>query len=79
MTPETESQLMQTLGRIDSRVDDMHDRLFGNGQPGFVATTETRLKSLENTEAKARGAFYTLSILFTMLTTGFGLHLFKGR
>jgi hypothetical protein len=41
---------------IKARQDDTHHRLFGNGQPGELASLDERVKDLELHDASDRGA-----------------------
>lgn len=45
-----------TLVSIQTTVEDMHHRLFGNGQPGIITIQDNRLKELEADRNKVLGA-----------------------
>ncbi len=42
--------------RIETLVEDMHERLFDN-EAGFVTKTNDRIQSLEHSRSTAKGAF----------------------
>lgn len=44
------------LAEVKTIVTDMHHRLFGNGQPGIIATMESRLDELEAQKHRVEGA-----------------------
>lgn len=69
----------ERLARIEQLCETMNARLFGNGQPGVITQFDSRLDLLERTEAKARGAFWMLSSLFTLLGGGTILHILRGK
>lgn len=53
----------QQLTRVCTLVEDIHHRLFGNGQPGFIKDSEDRIKSLENYRSYVRGALVVISMV----------------
>jgi len=55
MTPEMEILLIQSVAKIESRTEEMHVRLFGNGQPGIVEKYDKRLDSIEEDHQKFVG------------------------
>lgn len=68
-----------TLERIKLVVEDMHTRLFGNGQPGFVDKTDLRLRDLEGSYARAKGFVGALWAAISFLGLGGLWHLLKGK
>lgn len=52
MTPETELALIQAVAKTGSQVEEMHKRLFGNGQPGIIQDFDKRIDAIE-TDHKA--------------------------
>lgn len=65
------------LATIETIVTRLETRLLGNGQPGELDKLHARANDLderldlvERTEAKARGAFWTISSLIGMLGIG---------
>lgn len=74
----------ERLGRIEYMIEDMHTRLFGNGQPGELDKLSTRLSvmdteidELKETKAHAKGAMWMVGALFTMLGGTELWHLFR--
>lgn len=70
------------LATIETIVTRLETRLLGNGQPGELDRLhsrandlDTRLDSVEKTEARAKGAFWSISALIGMLTGGELLHM----
>lgn len=55
------------LIRTKTLVEDMHHRLFGNGQPGIIEKQDKRIKTLEEVEAKGKGAMWTFGIIGTVI------------
>ncbi len=66
MTPNQHDELLKELASTKTLVLDMHHRLFGNGQPGFVASMDTRVKTLENTKSKGQGAIWAVTVLLAI-------------
>lgn len=52
----TNDERNDTLVSIQTTVEDMHHRLFGNGQPGIVKVFDDRIKVLETEKAMTAGA-----------------------
>lgn len=63
MTPEQVADLVRTK----TLVEDMHHRLFGNGQPGILDKQDRRIKTLEEVEAKGKGVIWTVGIIVTVI------------
>jgi hypothetical protein len=70
------SQIIQTLGRIEGRVEDLHHELKGNGQPGFIAKTNDRLVALEGEDRRRAMLERWISGGIAALVSG-ALYLFK--
>lgn len=47
MIEEDIKELIRGQSQISQKVDDMHGRLFGNGQPGLIQHLHTQSESLE--------------------------------
>ena len=75
MTPDQDIQQAQTLARIETLVEEMHGRLFGNGQPGELDKIDGRLDNLESTRSFAKGALYVLYGLVSALASWLGIHI----
>lgn len=74
----------QKLTRVETMLEDMHLRLFGNGQPGELAKLGTRMDAMDDeidglkeTKAHAKGAMWALGALFTALGGTEVWHVFK--
>lgn len=68
------------IATIKTVVLRMEARLFGDdGESGVLARHADRLTNLERAESKARGAFWTLSSIFTLGASAFLRHLFSGQ
>lgn len=78
MTESNEIINTAKLERIEYMVEDMHHRLFGNGQPGFVEKSDERLKELESYRSFIRGAAWVIGGLFTLLTGVLTYHIARG-
>lgn len=72
--------------RIETLMEDMHTRLFGNGQPGELAKIATRMDkqddeidALKETKAHAKGVMWAFGALFTALGGSQLWHLFSKR
>ncbi len=75
----SDEQVAVELTEIKTVVLRMESRLFGeDGSGGTVEKMERRIGALEHTEAKARGAFWILSTLFSALGGSFLVHLLRG-
>jgi len=75
-TQQVQTQLSQAqqITRTMTMVEEMHHRLFGNGHPGELAQLDTRITTLDKdvddlkqSKSQAKGAFWALSGLFTLL------------
>ncbi len=66
MTPEMEVQIIQSLAKIESRTEEMHTRLFGNGQPGIVEKYDKRLDAIEGDHNKFMGVVKFLKYAATV-------------
>lgn len=63
----------KVLTQIETTVNDMHHRLFGNGQPGIITLQDNRLKELEADRNKVLGAVKLvrfLAIILPLLVAG---------
>lgn len=49
------TQTTNTLSELSSKVNDIHTRLFGNGQPGELDKHEARIRELESSANHWRG------------------------
>jgi hypothetical protein len=67
------------LARIVAVVEDMHHRLFGNGQPGELADLKNRASSLEEFKNKVLGALIIIATGITVIGTALFTHLLKGN
>lgn len=74
------------IGKIAYMVEDMHHRLFGNGQPGELDRIAVRLnvmdeeiEEIKRDKARAKGAIWALSALFTALGGGQLWHIFSKK
>jgi hypothetical protein len=69
------------LTKVVTIVEDMHHRLFGNGQPGFVKETEGKIANLEADRNKVLGVakfvkfMAALTPLIVVLAEGYRLWL----
>lgn len=52
----TNDERNDTLVSIQTTVEDMHHRLFGNGQPGIIDRFDARIKDLEAQKSRVLGA-----------------------
>lgn len=73
------TEIAERLATIETIVTRLESRLLGNGQPGELYTINTRLDSLEDTQAKARGALWIISAVVTFITSGGLLRMFRSR
>lgn len=64
---ELQIQSAARTARIESMVEDMHDRLFGNGQPGLISVLDGRLKSLELFRSYVKGGFSLVTALLAFI------------
>lgn len=62
----------EKIGRIEYMVEDMHHRLFGNGQPGELTKISERMdlqdKEIDKfkvSQARAKGVVWAISAMFT--------------
>ena len=55
------------VAKIETLVEDMHDRLFGNGQPGDITIIKERVTSLEHSRALAKGAFGVITAFLSFV------------
>jgi len=69
MTPQQAEEVIKDLASTKAIMLDMHHRLFGNGQPGFVTTVDKRITALEHVEAKGKGALWAATALLGILET----------
>ena len=58
---------------LSEKLDQTHERLFGNGQPGELALIRSRVDSIEKHAAEVRGAVKTLKVTGGVVTGVFGL------
>lgn len=58
-----EMDQVQRLARIEAIVEDMHHRLFGNGQPGEVQTIKDDVSSLKSSRSWVKGGIAVLGFL----------------
>ncbi len=79
MTDERDFQQAQSIARIETLVGQMHDRLFGNGQPGALDKLDARLNKIEAIKAQSQGALYVLYALVTGLAGWLGIHIHLGK
>lgn len=61
--PDPNSSDKERLAVIQHFVGDMHQRLFGNGQPGEIQTLKERVESLEKWMWRVMGAAGALASL----------------
>lgn len=57
----------ERLAKVETIVEVIHDRLFGNGQPGELSKLDDRVQVLENNKNRIIGAFSIVSVLMTFL------------
>lgn len=57
----------ETLTRVSTLVEDMHHRLFGNGQPGIIKDFDMRLKELEQVKHRGQGALWTTTAIVAII------------
>lgn len=69
----------ELLIRIDQTVSDMHERLFGNGQPGIVQKYDERIRELELDKAKTSGAVRVFKYLAGSAFLGEIIHWWRGH
>lgn len=60
-------QQSDDLVRTKTLVEDMHHRLFGNGQPGIIATMDSRVEKLETVKHKGQGVLWTLTVIVAIV------------
>lgn len=62
-TQQVQQQIDQakSIAKIEVMVTDMHERLFGNGQPGELDKLSKRVTSLEHDRSVAKGGFAVLT------------------
>jgi hypothetical protein len=58
---------------LSEKVDGLHDRLFGNGQPGDIAKIQMRVESGERYMSEIRGSLKTLKTVGGAIAGAFGL------
>lgn len=63
----TQDEKDDLLIRISTQVEEMHERLFGNGQPGELDKAKSRIYDLEEWKNKASGGLVIISILIGVL------------
>lgn len=56
-------ELHERLARIETTLESIHTRLFGNGQPGLIAQQDARLASLEAQRQQTIGAVHMIKLL----------------
>lgn len=67
------------LAQIAVTVNDMHDRLFGNGQPGELAELKARASALEKNQNMFLGALGVISAAVSGFFAAFIAHIFKTK
>lgn len=70
------SDTRERLARMETILERLDHQLLGNGQKGEIEKLKDRIVPLEDTAAKARGAFYTLSTIITFIGGGGLWHVF---
>ena len=69
---------VRILTEIKTTVERMDHELFGNGQPGQLATIKSRIEVIEEFKSVIKGALATFGVLFGLLTSAVGYHLIFG-
>lgn len=72
-------EIVSTLARIEANQTQLARLLTGNGQPGFIATTNGRISELEDTAATAKGALAVIGAITTAVGGTLLTHLFRGK
>ncbi len=74
----------QQITRTMTIVEEMHTRLFGNGQPGELdklgkrlETLDGEIETLKETRAHVKGVIWTIGVLFTAMGGTELWHIFK--
>ena len=67
------------LIRVDSQIEDIHRRLFGNGQPGQIEKLANLTSKLEDFKNRFLGALLFLTFSITLLGGIQIYHLLTGR
>lgn len=62
---------------IRAVVEDLHHRLFGNGNPGELAELRSRASSLEEFKNKILGALVIIATGITIIGTALFTHILK--
>lgn len=69
----------EQLATIKAVVEDMHHRLFGNGQPGELAELRGRASSLEEFKNKVLGALVIIGTALGIVGTAIFTHILRSR
>ena len=51
---------IERLARVETTLETIAHAILGNGQPGFIATTNSRIGDLERYKAENSGVFRTI-------------------
>jgi len=70
MPPPSPEDLAVQIARIDETVTEIHHRLFGNGQPGDIATLQRKQIETDSFISQAKGALWVIGGLLTFLSGG---------
>mgnify|MGYP001569969610 CR=1 FL=1 len=74
-----EQETIEKIAKIEVMLEDVHHRLFGNGQPGQLSILDNRICLLEKLESKAKGAFWVISGLFVIVGLDRLVFLVRGK
>ena len=59
----TNAEMAVKVGNIETTVTDMHNRLFGNGQPGVIQVHDQAIGGLKTWKSYITGAVAALSFI----------------
>ena len=65
------------VARIETLVEDMHTRLFGDEDTGEIPKLKRRMANMERTQHVARGAFGVMSLVLSFIGWPYIRNLFK--
>lgn len=61
------TEVGQRVAALETKMDTLHGRIYGNGQPGDIEKHERRIATLEKLVYKVTGGFAGLVVLIEVL------------
>lgn len=74
---ELQLENARRVARIETLVEDMHTRLFGDEDTGEIPKLKRRMASMERTQHVARGAFGAITVALSFIGWPYIRNLFK--